>query len=49
MISPVPNRMSDIVKAVQMSKSMFVEYVVGSDSSVVFTIDGSGFRLRFCR
>jgi CHAT domain-containing protein/tetratricopeptide (TPR) repeat protein len=42
MIAPVPNRMSDIMKAVQASRSMFVEYLLGSDSSVVFTIDGSG-------
>jgi tetratricopeptide (TPR) repeat protein/CHAT domain-containing protein len=42
MIAPVPNRMSDIMKAVQASRSMFVEYLLGHDSSVVFTIDGSG-------
>jgi CHAT domain-containing protein/tetratricopeptide (TPR) repeat protein len=42
MIAPVPNRMSDIMKAVQASRSMFVEYLLGPDSSVVFTIDGSG-------
>ncbi len=42
MIAPVPNRMGDIMKAVQASHSMFVEYLLGPDSSVVFTIDGSG-------
>jgi tetratricopeptide (TPR) repeat protein len=42
MIAPVPNRISDIVKTVQATHATFVEYCVGADSSVVFTLDNSG-------
>jgi len=42
MVAPVPTRTGDLIKAIQASKATFVEYLVGADSSVIFTIDGSG-------
>ena len=42
MIAPVPTRTGDLIKAIQISKATFVEYLVGADSSVIFTIDGAG-------
>jgi tetratricopeptide (TPR) repeat protein/CHAT domain-containing protein len=41
-VAPVPNRISDLAKAVQYEKATFVEFSVGADSSVVFTLDNTG-------
>ena len=42
MIAPVPNRVADLVKTVQATKATFVEFSVGPESTVIFTLDGSG-------
>ncbi len=42
MMAPVPNRIADMVKAVQSTKATFVEYSVGPESTVVFTLDAAG-------
>ncbi|HEY9683340.1 MAG TPA: CHAT domain-containing tetratricopeptide repeat protein [Oculatellaceae cyanobacterium] len=42
MIAPVPNRIADMVKAVQSEKATFVEFCVGPESTVVFTLDNTG-------
>jgi CHAT domain-containing protein len=42
MIAPVPNRVADMVKAVQAAKATFVEFSVGPESTTVFTLDSGG-------
>ena len=42
MIAPVPNRIADMVKAVQAEKATFVEFSVGPESTTVFTLDNTG-------
>lgn len=42
MVAPVPNSVADIMRTVKSGKSTMVEYVVGSDSSVVFTVEPTG-------
>lgn len=42
MIAPVPSSLADVMKSVQARHATIVEYLVGVDSSVVFTVDASG-------
>lgn len=42
MVAPVPTTVIDIMKAVQARHATIVEFLVGSDSTVVFTLDPSG-------
>jgi len=42
LIAPVPTPIADIIKAVQAAHTTGVEYLIGSDSTVVFTLDPSG-------
>ena len=42
LIAPIPNTVQDVLKAVKRSNSTIMEYLVGADSSVVFSIDPSG-------
>ncbi|MGH9550144.1 MAG: CHAT domain-containing protein, partial [Terriglobales bacterium] len=42
LIAPVPNTVQEILKSGKTSKSTVVEYLVGADSSVVFTVEPSG-------
>ncbi len=42
MVAPVPNTVTDVMKAVQSRHATIVEYLVGVESTVVFTMDASG-------
>jgi CHAT domain-containing protein len=42
LIAPVPNSPADIIAAVQRTKATAVEYLVGPESTMVFTIDPQG-------
>lgn len=42
MVAPVPNTVMDVMKAVQARHATIVEYLVGAESTVVFTMDPSG-------
>jgi len=42
LVAPVPSTVQDVLRAVKNSNSTFVEYLVGADSSVVFTIETNG-------
>lgn len=42
MVAPVPNTVMDVMKAVQARHATIVEYLVGVESTVVFTMDPSG-------
>lgn len=42
MVAPVPNTVVDVMKAVQARHATIVEYLVGVESTVVFTMDPSG-------
>lgn len=42
LIAPVPNSPADIIAAVQKTKATVVEYLVGPESTMVFTIDPLG-------
>jgi CHAT domain-containing protein/tetratricopeptide (TPR) repeat protein len=42
MVAPVPNTVVDVMKAVQARHATIVEYLCGSESTVVFTMDPSG-------
>lgn len=42
LIAPVPNTPADIIAAVQRTKATAVEYLVGPESTMVFTIDPQG-------
>ncbi len=42
LIAPVPTQPEEIIAAVQRDKAMALEFLVGPDSSMVFTIDSSG-------
>ncbi len=42
LIAPVPNTPADIIAAVQKTKATAVEYLVGPESTMVFTIDPAG-------
>jgi len=42
MVAPVPTRPEEIIAAVQRDKACALEYLVGPESSMVFTIDSQG-------
>lgn len=42
LIAPVPNTTQDIMRVIKNNHATIVEYLVGGDSSVVFTVDGTG-------
>ncbi len=42
MVAPLPTGITDVVKAVQKTHSTVVEYLMGRESTVIFTINGAG-------